>query len=131
MLEAQQFLRATFAQHSLEAARDESRGFSFAFEAVAGAGAGPRVGAVAGMAYFGLLVVSLFAVEPAHRSRGVGAALLAAALARGRERGCSHAVVETMDFQAAPFYVRHGFVEVARVAGFDQGAELIRLVRAL
>lgn len=90
-----------------------------------------RVGAISGMAYFGLLVIQLVSVEPAYRSRGAGTGLVQAALALGRARGCTRCVVETMTFQAPRFYERLGFSEVARVEGFQQGSALVRLVRTL
>jgi GNAT superfamily N-acetyltransferase len=43
--------------------------------------------------------VSLVVVEEPWRSRGVGSALLEAALRLGRERGCTVCEVETMTFQ--------------------------------
>ncbi len=54
-------------------------------------------------------------VRRAHGRRGIGAALLEAAIALGRARGCVQAGLSTfrdVPFNA-PFYVRHGFAEVA------------------
>ena len=130
--EAQAFLRSTFAEHSRSVLGEgaESRWFPFAFEAVA-EGSGERVGALVGHAFWGLEIVLLAIVEEPWRSRGVGSALLEAALRLGRERGCSHCEVETMSFQAPDFYRARGFTEVARLSGFKQGAQLIRFTKKL
>lgn len=77
----------------------ESGWFAYAFEAVAEGAAAERVGAITGMAFWGLLIVSLVVVEEPWRSRGVGSALLEAALRLGREKGCTVCEVETMTFQ--------------------------------
>ena len=99
--EAQAFLRATFVQHSHSVLGNgaESGWFAFAFEAVAEGSSLERVGAITGMAFWGMLIVSLVVVEKPWRSRGVGSALLEAALRLGREKGCTVCEVETMTFQ--------------------------------
>lgn len=121
------FLRSTFVQHSLETINTESGWFPFSFEAVL---AGVRVGGITGMGYFGNLVISLLMVLPEHRSRGIGEALVAAAIKRGQEKGCTRCVVETMTFQAPLFYTKKlGFVEAGVVRGFKDGSSLLRFVK--
>jgi ribosomal protein S18 acetylase RimI-like enzyme len=121
------FLRSTFVQHSLETINAESGWFSFSYEAVS---SGLRVGGVTGMGYFGNLVISLLMVLPEHRSRGIGEALVAAAIKRGQEKGCTRCVVETMTFQAPLFYTKKlGFVEAGVVRGFKDGSSLLRFVK--
>jgi GNAT superfamily N-acetyltransferase len=62
-------------------------------------------------------------VHPAHHGRGIGRALLAAVVARARERGHDALVLTT--FRAVPWngpwYARHGFVVVPPA---EQGPEL-------
>lgn len=55
-----------------------------------------------------LLVEMLFVPEPM-RGQGVGAALMASAEAEARGRGCLGIYVDTLSFQAAPFYEKLGF----------------------
>jgi GNAT superfamily N-acetyltransferase len=55
-----------------------------------------------------LHVQMLFVPEP-QRGRGIGSALMAAAEAEARVRGCRGAHVEAYRFQAAPFYQKLGY----------------------
>ena len=132
--EAQLFLRSTFVEQSQRAVSAESGYCAWAFECVSGVGGAQesRIGAIHGVAFWGLLVIHLLIVEECSRSKGAGSALLEAALQLGRERGCTRCVVETMSFQAPQFYARRGFEEVARLGGgWHQGAEIVRFVKAL
>jgi GNAT superfamily N-acetyltransferase len=66
-------------------------------------------------------------VDPAHGRRGLGAALLAAALAQARDVGAARVTLTTYADVAwnAPWYARHGFAETD-----DLGPELAAVVRA-
>jgi len=88
---------------------------------VAGADLGPDVGAVGACVYLpdfstwlarpGVYVLDLV-VEPGHRGRGIGAALLAEATRRGREQWDADYVILAVDrvnHQAVRFYEREGF----------------------
>lgn len=66
-------------------------------------------GGLAGETGRGIFRIEVFWVEAADRGRGVGSRLLQAAEAEAGVRGCRIAVVETMSFQARPFYERHGY----------------------
>lgn len=74
------------------------------------------------VAYAGLWVqvdevhVSMIAVMPEWRRKGVGEALLERLLAEGRALGCLRATLEVREHNAAAraLYARHGFVEVGR-----------------
>ncbi len=59
------------------------------------------------------LRLSIMAVHPDSRGRGVGAGLLARAEEEAIRRGCLYAHVDTMSYQAPDFYLRCGY----RVAG--------------
>jgi|SRR5579863_6638489 len=65
------------------------------------------------------LRISIMAVSPAWRSRGIGAALLAEAERQAVTRGCKHAFVDTMDYQAPRFYVAHGYRVVGEIPDWD------------
>jgi len=62
---------------------------------------------------FGWLHIEMMVVPEALRFRGIGSALLAAAEAEARHRGCLGAIVDTFSFQAAPFYRKMGFDQYA------------------
>ena len=65
------------------------------------------------------LRISIMSVDPEWRSRGIGAALLAEAEQQAITRGCRHAYVDTMDYQAPRFYLAHGFNVVGEIANWD------------
>lgn len=55
------------------------------------------------------------------RGRGVGSRLLLAAEAEATARGCRKVLLDTYDFQARPFYERHGYKVFAEFDGFVRG----------
>jgi GNAT superfamily N-acetyltransferase len=67
------------------------------------------------VAYLRLLLVA-----QAHRSRGVGAALLARGEQKSRALGCRHVVmlVTRNNRRARSFYERHGYAHVGDLAGY-------------
>lgn len=67
------------------------------------------VGGLVGGTYWGWLYVELLWIAEAARHHGYGSQLLAMAEARAIERGCAYAHLDTMSFQALPFYERHGY----------------------
>lgn len=84
--------------------------------------AGRVVAGLVGSAYWGKLHVRLLWVDADHRSRGLGRHLMDWAEARGRDLGCTSAVVDTMSFQAPEFYVKLGFVQIGLSEGYEGGA---------
>ena len=60
-------------------------------------------------------------VSEAHRRQGLGLRLLQAAETEARRRGCRHAQLWTFDFQARPFYERHGFRLFGTLDGYPNG----------
>ncbi len=71
-------------------------------------------------------MVDMVWLDEALRGTGLGARMLTTAIEEGRRLGCRRATVETMDFQAAPFYRRVGFADLAYLpdlmAGFGMTA---------
>jgi GNAT superfamily N-acetyltransferase len=65
------------------------------------------------------LRISIMAVNPEWRSRGLGAALLAEAEQQAIARGCKYAYADTMEYQAPRFYLAHGFGIVGEIADWD------------
>jgi len=77
-----------------------------------------------------LYVRNLWTVSE-RRGRGLGAALLAAAEGKARERGCIGAYIDTFDPRAAAFYERRGFARFGAIADFPPGAQRIFLSKRL
>jgi GNAT superfamily N-acetyltransferase len=67
------------------------------------------VGGLVGGAYWGWLYIKLFWLSEQVRHQGYGSRLLAMAEQEAIKRGCSYAHLDTMSFQALPFYERHGY----------------------
>ncbi len=68
---------------------------------------------------FAWLRISIMAVRPGCRSQGIGAALLAEAEREAVARGCQHAYVDTMEYQAPRFYLAHGYRIAGEIPNWD------------
>jgi GNAT superfamily N-acetyltransferase len=79
------------------------------------------VGGLLGETSRGLLFVELLWVEIERRRHGLGSRLLAAAESEARRRGCHTAWLDTFDFQARPFYERHGYRQFGELGGLPGG----------
>jgi GNAT superfamily N-acetyltransferase len=66
-------------------------------------------GGLVGGTYWGWLYVETFWIAEELRGHGYGRRLLALAEATAIERGCRYAHLDTMSFQALPFYEHHGY----------------------
>lgn len=71
--------------------------------------AGTVVGGLVGETGWRWLHIDLLWVEEGFRKRGVGRSLLRAAELEALRRGCSHIYLDTMDYQARPFYEGEGY----------------------
>ncbi len=80
---------------------------------------GAIVGGLTGKTYWRYLDVAYLWVDKEHRRRGLGTKLMTAALEEARQRGCSHALLDTYSFQALGFYQKLGFHEFGRLEGFS------------
>ena len=67
------------------------------------------VGGLVGQTYWQWLHVELLWVAEVYRGRGLGRRLLRAAEDQARQRGVRHVYLDTLDFQARPFYEREGY----------------------
>ena len=83
--------------------------------------AGARIGAIAGHTWGGVAEIGQLWVERAQRGRGLGLALLNAAIAEATARGCSEMFLMTYDFQAPGLYARRGFERLIDVEGWPKG----------
>jgi len=83
----------------------------FAFKAVSDR---QVVGELVGATLWGVADITLLHVDPAHRKRGIGKKLLAAAEEFAEANGAKGAQLSTFSFQGEGFYERAGYKEVAR-----------------
>jgi len=88
-------------------------------------------GGATGVSLFGNLYVDMLWIEPHLRGQGWGTRLMRQAEMIGRDRGCSFATVNTMDWQALPFYQSLGYSTEFTREGFEKGAKMFFLRKAL
>lgn len=70
---------------------------------------GGLAGGLLGGTYWGWLYVEILWLEQAARGAGLGSQILAMAEAEALRRGCRHAHLDTLTFQALGFYQKHGY----------------------
>ena len=86
---------------------------------------------VSGFHYYGCFYVDLLFVEESVRGKGYGSSLMQKSEKLARERGCLFMAVNTMDFEAKPFYEKLGFeVEFVRT-GFEKESKMYFLRKEL
>jgi GNAT superfamily N-acetyltransferase len=82
---------------------------------------GKIVAGLLGNTYWGWLYVSILWVSEALRGQGYGRKLLRQAEQTALERGAHHAHLDTMSFQALPFYLKEGYTEYGRLDDMPLG----------
>jgi ribosomal protein S18 acetylase RimI-like enzyme len=97
--------------------RDDGRGLGF----IAVDSQMSRIGAIAGYSWAGIAEIKQLWVEESHRRRGLGRALVEAAIAEAYARRCLSVWVMSYDFQAPGLYERCGFERVAELPDWPPG----------
>jgi GNAT superfamily N-acetyltransferase len=92
---------------------------------------GQILGGLLGDTYWGWLYVSILWIDERLRGQGYGEKLLAAAEQEAIRRGCSHAHLDTMSFQAQPFYEKHGYTVYGVLEDQPAGHKKIYLQKKL
>ena len=92
---------------------------------------GELAGGLLGATYLGWLQIQVVWLEDSVRGRGYGSELMALAEAEGLRRGCARAFVETLSFQALPFYEKCGYEVFSRLADFPPGGARYALTKNL
>ena len=88
-------------------------------------------GGLVGYVAWQWLSVDLLWVDQPLRGQGYGAALLAQAEQAAREVGCVAVRLDTYEFQARPFYERHGYTVYGELEGYPAGTRTYLLTKAL
>lgn len=87
---------------------------------------GDVVAAISGHTWGGCCDILQLWVHEDWRGRGLGAALLLAAEAEARRRGCTQVTLSSHSFQAPAFYEKFGYVRAAEITDYPKGhAKLI------
>jgi GNAT superfamily N-acetyltransferase len=92
---------------------------------------GQAVGGLMGAVYLGWTQVSAVWMPEALRGQGLGSELMARAEGLARERGCPRMFLETLSFQALPFYEKLGYRVVSRIDDFPPGGARYALTKIL
>lgn len=92
---------------------------------------GKILGGLLGETYWTWLHVGVLWVDDAVRKGGHGSRLMAEAEAEARRRGCRHAYLDTLSFQALPFYQRLGYTVFGTLDDLPEGHQRYFLQKAL
>ncbi len=92
---------------------------------------GKLLGGLTGFSLFGCLHVDLLWVDDSMRGRGLGTQLMQAAEKAAKDRSCTFTTVNTMDWEALPFYQKLGYeIEFVRT-GFEKQSTMYFLRKSL
>jgi GNAT superfamily N-acetyltransferase len=92
---------------------------------------GGIMGGLVGYLAWQWLYIDLLWVDESLRGQGYGAALLAEAERAARAAGCIAARLDTYEFQARPFYERHGYFVYGVLEGYPAGTRQYFLRKTL
>lgn len=83
---------------------------------------GGIVGGLLGDTCWGWLSISILWIDARYRGQGYGDRVLRAAEDEARDRGCRHVQLDTLSFQARPFYEARGYQLYGRLEDFPAGS---------
>lgn len=92
---------------------------------------GDVIGGILGGTYWGWMYVDILWVHESHRHKGIGSKLLREAENEAIGRGCHHAHLDTMSWQAPEFYKKHGYEVIGSLPDIPNGNQKYLLVKAL
>ncbi len=79
------------------------------------------VGGLLGATYWGWLIIEIFWIAEEARGHGYGQKMVQMAEQEAIKRGCRHAHLDTMSFQAPDFYAKLGYTEFGKLEGLPAG----------
>jgi GNAT superfamily N-acetyltransferase len=91
--------------------------------------AGRIVGGLLGHIRWRWLYVAKLWIDDAHRGTGQGVALMQAAEAHARSRGCIGSYLDTFEYQARPFYETLGYAVFGTLEGYPPGYRQFHLAK--
>lgn len=94
-------------------------------------GSGNIIGGILGGTYWGWMYVDILWVKEEHRKTGIGSKLLKEAEREAKARGCHHAHLDTMSWQAPEFYKKHGYEVIGVLPDIPSGNQKYLLMKAL
>jgi GNAT superfamily N-acetyltransferase len=88
-------------------------------------------GGVVGGTYLGWLSIQVFTLEESLRGQGHGRRMMQLAEEEAVRRGCPRVFLETLSFQALPFYEKLGYQVHSKLDGFPPGGTRYALTKML
>ncbi|MFF2186455.1 GNAT family N-acetyltransferase [Streptomyces sp. NPDC058155] len=92
---------------------------------------GALAGGLAAHVWARWLHVDLLWIDETHRGTGLGTRLLTETEDLARGRGCTHARLETWDFQAPAFYRRQGYDLAGHIPDYPPGVTEFLFIKRL
>jgi len=92
---------------------------------------GQVVAGAAGRSFGDWLMLNTLWVSEELRGQDIGSKVLNAFETSGRERGCIKCILDTLNFQAKPFYEKHGYKVVWTQQGYPKTGCKYYMVKAL
>ena len=92
---------------------------------------GALMGGLLGATYLGWLTIQIVWLDEAARGKGYGAKLMELAEREALLRGCPRVFVETLSFQALPFYEKCGYSVHSCLPDFPPGGARYSLTKQL
>jgi len=83
------------------------------------------IGGLVGTTFWGWLRIDVLWLQETVRGKGCGSRLLKTAEDEALRRGCHHAFLDTLSFQALPFYLKHGYRVLESFTIFPRGIRTI------
>jgi len=84
---------------------------------------GQLMGGLLGLTWWGWLRIDIMWLDEAVRGQVWGTRLIETAEAEAIRRGCHHAFLDTMSFQALPFYLKLGYTVFGQLDDLPAGYE--------
>ena len=88
-------------------------------------------GGLIGLTWWGWLRVEILWIDEMLRHEGWGARLLEMAEQEAIRRGCQHVFLDTMSFQALPFYLKRGYRVFGQLEDLPEGHRMYFLQKQL
>lgn len=83
---------------------------------------GALVGGLLGDVYWGWLSINILWIDEPFRGQGYGERMIGMAEDEARRRGCRHVQLDTLSFQARPFYEKLGYRVYGTLEDFPAGS---------
>jgi GNAT superfamily N-acetyltransferase len=83
---------------------------------------GKLLGGLLGLTWWGWLRIDILWLDEAVRGQDLGTRLIATAEAEAIRRGCHHVFLDTMSFQALPFYLKLGYTVFGQLDDLPAGS---------